>query len=102
MTFWNNENVTEITIPASVIGLHGTFCGASNLAKVTISAGSKLTGDGAFASDMIFNTGAPLGADNFNLLVYCEKAVAKAIESWEHVGIIVYSLDGKTVYYDHS
>lgn len=102
MTFCNNTNVTEITIPASVVGLHGTFKNAKNLVKVTISAGSKLTGDGAFASNTIFMTKAPLGADNFTLLIYCEKAVADAIESWGHVGIKIYSLDGKTVYYDHS
>lgn len=101
-TFSKDENVTEVTIPASVSSLHATFSKAKNLTKVTISAGSKLTQDVSFASDAIFETGAPLGADNFNLLVYCEKAVAKAIESWGHVGIIVYSLDGKTVYYDRS
>lgn len=101
-TFYKNTTVKEVVVPSSVVAMFATFGKAENLEKVTISAGSKLTGDGAFASNAIFGTGAPLGADNFTLLIYCEKAVADAIESWGHVGIKIYSLDGKTVYYDHS
>lgn len=96
-TFYEDENVTEITVPSSVMTLQDAFWGAKNLVKVTISAGSKLTGDGAFASDSIFKTGSH-NANN-PLPIYCEKAVADALASWGHVSVKVMSLDGKTVYY---
>ena len=97
-TFYNDTNVVEVTIPTSVVALQDTFWKAQNLTKITISAGSKLTEDRAFASDSIFKTGGNHNSAN-PLPVYCEKAVADAIASWKHVSIIVYSLDGKTVYY---
>lgn len=96
-TFYKNTTVKEVVVPSSVVAMVATFSKAENLEKVTISAGSKLTGDGAFASAIIFKTGSH-NANN-PLPIYCEKTVADALASWGHVSVKVMSLDGKTVYY---